>query len=376
MKKRVLQFIGSFHQGGSERQAVALTRMLSNEGSFEVRVATLNKQGVLRGEIDALGLPEIAEFPLTSFYDANFIRQVRRCAKYLTQNKIDLIHTHDFYTNVFGMAAATLAGVPVRIASKRETEGMRSAGQRFVEKIAFGRADAIVANSDAVRDHLTACGIRQDKIRVIYNGVDPSDKHPYLSANGKQGCLPLQSSAARTITLVANLRHPVKNIPMLLRTAKRVTENDDNIRFVIAGEGELREELQGLAVRLGVARNVDFLGRCDDVPSLLASSYACVLTSEAEGFSNSLVEYMAAGKPVVATKVGGAAEAVDDGETGFLVGSDDDEAMASRLIELLDDPKMATALGAAGRSVAAERFSRESQLHKTLDLYNSLLHNV
>ena len=142
--------MGSFHQGGSEKQAVDLTRLLKAEGSFDLFVATLNNDGVLRPQIEVLELPEIQEFPLTSFYNANFITQVRRCASYLRENKIDLVHTHDFYTNVFGMAAATLARIPGRVASKRETGGMRSRSQEFVEKLAFTRAKAIVVNSSAV----------------------------------------------------------------------------------------------------------------------------------------------------------------------------------------------------------------------------------
>src|SRR5205814_2007421 len=121
VKRRVLQLIGSFHQGGSERQAVALTRMLKTDDSFDVFAATLNNEGVLKDEIEALGLREIPEFPLSSFYNPNFVAQVRHCSQYLKENKIDIVHTHDFYTNVFGLAAATLAGVHVRIASKRET---------------------------------------------------------------------------------------------------------------------------------------------------------------------------------------------------------------------------------------------------------------
>ena len=377
MTKRVLQFIGSFHQGGSERQAVALTKLLKNESSFDVSLATLNNAGVLRATIDAVGLPEIPEFPLTSFYNANFAKQVRRCAKYLRENEIDLIHTHDFYTNVFGMAAATLAGVPVRIASKRETGGMRSRAQKVVEKIAFGRADAIVANSNAVRNHLTVRGIPDKKITVIYNGIDTiRSAGPQASRlQNVSDLAPSISENTRLITLVANLRHPVKNVPMLLRAAKQVIDHDDNTNFVIAGEGELRQELEGLAVRLGVERNTHFIGRCDDVPALLAASYACVLTSSAEGFSNSIIEYMAAGKPVVATNVGGAAEAVVEGETGYLISSDDDNALAERLIELLDDSERAAAFGQAGRKLAHERFSQEAQLQQTVELYNALLAN-
>ena len=222
MKKRILQFIGSFHQGGSERQAVALTRLLKNEGSFEVYAATLNNKGVLRAGIDNLGLPEIPEFPLTSFYNANFVRQVRRCAKYLRDNKIDLVHTHDFYTNVFGMAAATLAGVSVRIASKRETGGMRSAGQEFVEKLAFGRANAIVVNSGSVREHLIDRLIPGEKMNVIYNGID-LEQFAQVDDDRAAICqkfgLPTGENI-RFVTMVANLRHTVKNVPMLLRVRK------------------------------------------------------------------------------------------------------------------------------------------------------------
>lgn len=374
MKKRVLQFIGSFHQGGSERQAVSLTRLLKNEDSFEVFAATLNNDGVLRTEIDKAGLPEIPEFPLTSFFNANFVRQLRRCAKYLRDNKIDIVHTHDFYTNVFGIAAAALAGVRVRIASKRETGGMRSGLQKFVEKIAFGRAKAIVVNSRAVRDDLIGRAISSAKIHIIYNGIDlerfavADDRAAVCSRFG----LPTDENI-RFVTMVANLRHKVKNVPMFLRAAKRVKESHADVHFVIAGEGELEAELKELAKSLGVADNVRFIGRCIDVPALLSISSVCVLTSTAEGFSNSLLEYMAAGKPVVATNVGGAAEAIIEGETGFLVASDDDITMANCLIELLQDESKASRFGANGKRIAFEKFSQEAQLQKTIELYNSLL---
>lgn len=371
MKKRILQFIGSFHQGGSERQATALSGALKAEGTHDIYVATLNNEGVLRADMAAKGFTDIPEFPLTSFFNANFVRQVRSCAAYLKDNKIDLIHTHDFYTNVFGMAAASFAGVKAKVASKRETGGMRSSSQDFVEKIAFGRADAIVANSIAVRDHLTGRGISPDKIDVIYNGLDLSRFEHAESSREKFG-LPTDDNI-RFVTLVANLRHAVKNVPMFLRAAKCVADVVPNTHFVIAGEGELETELKAMATELGIFEQVHFIGRCSDVPSLLSASRACVLTSTAEGFSNSILEYMAAGKPVVATNVGGAAEAVVDAETGYLVASDDDAKTAERLIELLNDDAKATAFGNAGREIIRDKFSIDAQLSNTLRLYNSLL---
>ncbi len=372
MKKRILQFIGSFHQGGSERQAVELSRLLKSEGPFDLHVATLNNEGVLRAQMDEADFAEIPEFRLTSFYNANFVGQVRRCAAYLRENEIDLVQTHDFYTNIFGMAAAKLAGVTARVASKRETDGLRSSGQEFVEKLAFGRAEAIVANSVAVRQHLIERGIASGKINVIYNGLDLSRfEHGAVLDREKFG-LPAGESI-RFITLVANLRHSVKNVPMFLRVAKRVSEIMPGAHFVVAGEGELQSELTNAADELGLGKIVHFIGRCDDVPALLSASYVCALTSTAEGFSNSILEYMAAGKPVVATNVGGVAEAVIDGETGYLVAADDDESLAERLIELLNDVAKATRLGEAAKQIAAAKFSQDVQLRGTIELYNSLL---
>lgn len=372
MKKRVLQFIGSFNQGGSERQAVTLLRSLKTDATFDVFAATLNREGVLLAEAESIGLPEIPEFKLTSFFNANFVRQVRRCAAYLRDNKIDLVHTHDFYTNIFGMAAASLAGVGARVASKRETGGMRSSAQEFVEKLAFGRAKAIVVNSEAVRTHLLERGIDVARINVIYNGLDVG-RFEQIDDDRAAVCakfgLPCE---ARFITLVANLRHEVKNVPMLLRAAKTIADSVPDVHFVIAGEGELESSLRLMAADLGLAERVSFIGRCTDVPSLLAASYACVLTSTAEGFSSSILEYMAAGKPVVATDVGGASEAVVDGETGYLVPHNDAASMAERLAWLLNDGEMSARFGRAGKQAVSERFSLNSQLANTTELYSSL----
>jgi len=369
VKKRILQLTGSFHQGGSERQAVTLASMLRHDGEFEILIAALSGEGPLRSDAVAAGFADIAEFPLTSFYDLGFLRQVKNLARFLSDNKIDLIHTHDFYTNVFGMAAATYAGLNARVASKRETGGMRSKAQDLVEGIAFGRARAIVANSMAVKEHLIGRGIAETKINVIYNGLD-IDKFGAATSDGVRDVFGLPSDVC-VVTLVANLRHDVKNVPMLLRAAKRLA--DVGSHFIIAGEGELENDLKAQAAELGIAERVLFIGRCTDVPSLLAASDICVLTSTAEGFSNSILEYMAAGKPVVATSVGGAAEVLVDGSTGFIIESDDDAALAERLGQLLENKVLAERFGAEGKRVVSERFSLTRQLSETKDLYNSIL---
>lgn len=369
--KNVLHLIGSFHQGGSERQALQLARLLKAEGTYNIFLAALNKNGVLLEEANNAGFTDIPEFPLNSFYDANFLLQVRKCARFLRENKIEIIQTHDFYTNVFGLFAAKSARVPFKIASKRETGGMRSKPQILVEKLAFRLADKIVANSEAVKNYLIREKIPAKKIEVIYNGLD-LERFLIEKQNKAVICnqvgLPF-SENIKFITLVANLRHTVKNQPMFLRAAQKVLQKFPKAHFVLAGEGELERDLENLAKELKIAENTHFIGRCQKIPELLSVSRVCVLTSYAEGFSNSILEYMAAGKPVAATNVGGAAEAIVEGETGFIVGSDDDAELANRLIELLADEEKAERFGKRGREIVQAKFSTQTQLNKTLELY-------
>jgi len=373
VKKNVLQFIGSFHTGGSERQAVQLIRLLHEDAKFNVFLGVLNDEGALREEVERLGFNEIPEFPLTSFYDLNFAKQIRKCVKFLRENKIEIVQTHDFYTNIFGITAAKLAGVKVKIASKRETGGMRSKVQKTIEKKIFGWSDAIVVNSKAVEKYLLDERISAEKLELIYNGLDLERLQPKLTDRNeileKLG-LPTNENI-KFITLVANLRHDVKNQQMFLRTAQKVLQKFPNAHFVLAGEGNLREHLENLARELKITENTHFIGRCAIVPELLSISFAGALTSFHEGFSNSILEYMAAKLPVVATNVGGASEAIVENETGFLVKSDDDSAMSEKFIQLLQDEHKARQFGENGRKIAEEKFSLETQKSKINALYEN-----
>ncbi len=378
MKPVALQLIDSFHQGGSERQAVQLTRLLHESGRFRVQVACLNPGGVLRSEVENLGLGEVPAFPLNSFYDRNAFVQLRRFVRHLRASQIDILHTHDFYTNIFGTSAAALARVPVRIASRRETLGMRTPGQKRAERFAYSLSHQIVANSQAVCQQLIDEGVRASKIAVVYNGLDldrvaPEMAMPRETVLAALNLPPEAGTYRRFVTIVANMRHDVKDYPMFLRAAQRVHEMVPDAGFLLAGEGELMQSIRGVAVALGIASETFLLGRCENVAQLLSISDVCVLSSRAEGFSNSILEYMAAARPVVATDVGGAREAVIEAETGHLVQSGDDATMAERIISLLGNPEQARAMGQKGRCVVEQKFSCAAQLKHTEELYDRLL---
>ena len=369
----VLHMIDSFEQGGSERLAIQLVRQLHQSGRCRVRLACLQNKGSLRDEADRLGLGEIPEYPLTSFYDRNFVTQLRRLARFLQEHEIDVIHTHDFYTNIFGMTAAAMVRVRARVAYKGETDGFRTATQKRLERGAFRLANRVVANSDAVRNQLIREGVPAKKVVKHYNGLDLKRVKAQSDATRDDILALLALPERRLVTIVANLQHAVKDHPMFLRAAARVRVAVPDAAFVIAGEGKLMPGLRELAAQLGLEGDVFFIGRCERVAELLSVSDVCALSSTAEGFSNAILEYMAAARPVVVTDVGGAREAVIEGETGYFVAAGDDEQMAVRMIELLRDPKRARAMGEHGRSVVEEKFSCERQLQNTLELYDELM---
>ncbi len=381
MKARILQLVDSFDEGGSERQALELTRLLHDGGKYEVYLASLKPEGMLRASIEHLNLGDIPSYPLNRFYDPNAITQLRRLVDHLRSSRIDLLHTHDFYTNIFGMMAGFLAGVKVRIASRRETDGMRSTAQRQAQRLAYSFAHQIVANSESVRRKLVEEGVNGKRITVIHNGLNfqrvmpvnvPRDEA--LNSLGVRGAGEGSNRFPKQfVTIVANMRHEVKDYPMFLRAAQRVSKAVPEVGFLLAGEGELQESIKQLAAQLEIAGSTFLLGRCDNIAQLLNVSDVCVLSSKAEGFSNSILEYMAAARPVVATDVGGAREAISEGENGYIVPSGNDELMAARIVSLLRDPAKARSMGEQGRRVVEEKFSSRRLIQNTEALYEKLL---
>jgi L-malate glycosyltransferase len=376
VKPNVLFIIDSFEQGGSERQALQLVRQLHGSGQCRVHLACLQNRGSLRTDADQIGIGEIHEYPLNSFYDLNFVKQLYRLRRFIKEHDIDVVHTHCFYTNIFGMTGAFLAGVPARVTSKGETDGFRTPMQKRAERVAFRLAHRVIANCLVVQNQLIKEGVSPAKIIQHYNGLDldrlkvlpglrPDDA---LAASG----LPLEP-ARRFVTILANLHNPVKDHPMFLRAAARVRSAVPDAAFVIAGEGELMGSLRELATQLGIERDVFFIGRCDKVATLLFASDVGVLSSKAEGFANAILEYMAAGLPVVATDVGGVREAIVEGDTGFVVPAGDDQKMAERIIEVLGDTQRGRNMGQQGKLIVAEKFASEHHLRNTLELYDELL---
>ncbi len=368
--------VNSFEIGGTELQALKVINSLASS-DYDIYVASLSEKGPLGKELHWLEPNRYQCFPITSFYDGNYLRQLYRFRHFLKSNKINLIHSHDFYTNIFGMTGGFLSGTKARIASKRATYS-KSSIKLFVERQSFKFAGTILTNSKAVRDFLVAHGVPNKKLITIYNGLDllrfteassyHYDKIESLTAK--------VNPSAKIVTIVANMRSSVKNHHLFLRAARTIAEQYSSVEFVLVGDGELREELICTADDLGIGSKCHFAGNSTAIPEILSISDIGLLCSKSEGFSNAILEYMAAGLPVVATDVGGAREAIIDGKTGFLVRSEDEDAFVSSVLKLLQDDGLAKALGESGRKRAIEHFSNEVQIGAIKGLYNSLLNRA
>src|SRR3989441_2026682 len=372
---KLLKFITTFAIAGTERQFMNLGRSL-DPFRFELHFACFKRLGHFLKEIEASRRP-LVEYPVNSLYNPTALIEQWKFAKYIKRNRIHIVHTYGFHPNVFAIPAAWLAGAPVIIASVRDTGDCWTPTQRRVQKLVCRLADCIVVNAEAIRQRLVAEGYNPEKVTVIRNGIDLSRFTATTKASrlreelGLPPCAPL-------IAVLSRL-HRVKGIEYFLEAAAIVCRRFPEACFLIVGEGMVmdspyRRELEGHAVRLGLGRRAVFTGFRVDVPELLSEVAVSVLPCvSSEGLSNALLESMAAGVPVVATRVGGNAEAIEEGATGLLVPPRDPRALSHAICQVLEDRELALRLGQAGRQRVAEYFSLERMVRETEDLYGTLL---
>lgn len=366
----VLHLITSLEEGGTERQALQLMQLQRATGRFRVSLAVLDHGQTLLEEFRAavgerLGEPQ--RYPLVRFAHPRTVRQGWRLARWLRQHRVDVLHTHGFYANVFGLPVGALAGVPIRVGAKREQLQLRDPLRRRLELRALRSATCVVANCHAIREELESAGLPASRLRVVYNAVDPARVHASSSPPAQLADRhdPQQrGERVPCVTLIANCRLAAKDQDTFLRAAHRLHGTGESVRFVIAGDGPRLSALRALADTMGLGGVVRFVGRAIDVASLLVETDVGVLSSRSEGFPNVVLEYMAAGRPVVATDVGGVREAVVHGQTGYLVAPGDDQALADRVAALLHDPVLARAMGDAGMQRVHDCFSPHRMLEE------------
>ncbi len=305
-------------------------------------------------------------FPLAgSLYGLQSIRSRLRLRRHLRANDIDIAHAFDFYTNLTLIPAARLAGVPIVLGSQRQLGDLLSEGQSRAQMAVFRWCDAVVCNSHAAADVLIRRGLKEEKIVVIGNGLPDSCFEETAPAMRKRAGL-------LRVGMIARMNSAAKNHLHFLRAAARVRSQLPDVEFILAGDGPLREELERKAEELGLGGHVIFLGDRRDISAVLASLDVSVLPSSSESLSNVIIESMAAGVPVVANRVGGNPELLNEG-LGILVAPDDHHALAGAIESLLRDANLRAQLGENSRNFARQNFTIGQMQRRHEDLYVELL---
>ena len=373
-RTRVLNVVPTLMCGGTENQFMTLSRMI-DRSRFDVGFACLRRWGPFVDELGRLGIP-LQEYQVATFRSVNALAQQARLARQIARGRVDIVHAYNFYGNVFAIPPARLVA-PVVIASIRDRSPYLTSMQKRVQRYACQFADRILVNADAVKDWLiTEEGYDPSNIVVIRNGVDTA-RFAIASAGDRLRRELGIAADARLVVVVSRLAR-LKGIEHFLQAAAALKPRYADVQFLIVGETSPPDpaylaQLQGLAHALGVADVVTFTGLRSDVPAVLGAADVAVMPSLNEALSNVLLESMAAGAPVVATRVGGTPEALVDGDTGLLVPPGDAGAIAAAVSRLLDDGELARRLGCAARRLIAERFSVERMVRATENLYAELL---
>ena len=381
---KLLQFVPSFGIAGTERQVVTLALALE-PSRFAIHFGCMNRWGQLLDKIEACGVP-VLHYRVSTFRHPRVLVAQFRLARDIRRCGIQIVHTYGFYANVFAIPAAKLAGARV-IASIRDMGVYLSPSQKLTQRLICRFADRVLVNASAIKDWLASDGYDASRITVIPNGIDLDRfEHPARtgSLHNELG-LPAEAPLIGVVGRVARL----KGIDDFLRAAAMIIRRFPASRFLIIGDSgtfisqggtiveddRYEEELERLAADLGLQDRVIFTGFRPDIERVLSGLTVSVQPSLSEGLSNTLLESMAAGVPVVATRVGGTAEVVQDGHNGLLVPAADPNSMANAICRLLDEPALASRLGQAARRHIIERYSMSRMVQSTSQIYETLLEN-
>jgi len=355
----------STNLGGGERIALRLAGLMPQYG-YRASILTF----WAHPESPALNSPPCPVYllPLRSTYDLAALKGAFHLRRFLKQQNIQIVQTFFESSDIWaGFVTKSLSDAKL-IWSRRDMGILRDRKHEIAYRLMASLPDAVFAVSELVRQHcIEEDRIAPSNVQTIYNGLDVADWHES----------PQHSDASKNIvvTTVGNIRH-VKGHDIFIKAAAKIVPRFPNVSFSIGGgvlEPAYFEELQTLIRDLNLTDHFHFAGAITNLREHLSAADIFVLPSRSEGFSNAIVEAMAASLPVVATNVGGNAEAVQDGISGFIVPSEDPEALAAAIAELLVDCIRAEAMGAAGKRIAAERFTTEAMMTQTTTTYAKLL---
>ncbi|PYX88295.1 MAG: hypothetical protein DMG67_17525 [Acidobacteria bacterium] len=366
---RVLHLVDTLNVGGTETQ-MAQAALRLHAKRHDVTVGCLRAEGPLLEVLQQAGISVVEFRKEKTLLSLNGVRQLLRLAVFLRRKNFHALHAHDLWANLLGVPAARLARTPVIISSRRYLADLEwhTPWRNRLMGLIYRRSTQVVVNSVAVRETLLGSyGLPLKKVRIVYNAVD-IDRFMGVQPD-RDRLLPGVGIGAKVIAVVANMYSPVKGHAHLIAAASSVCSALPETIFLLIGDGRERSKLEQLVREAGLENNFLFAGHRKDVPELLACCNLAVLPSEAEAMPNALLEAMASGLPVVATRVGGNLEVIEDGANGLLVPPRDPETLAAAIQRMLQDSPFAARLARAGQEQVRNRFSFDHLIAEFERLY-------
>lgn len=356
-------------EAGTEGHLIRLIKGLDRK-RFSPRLIVLQRSPWTDQQSDSDFPVEVLDIP--TFKGAGGFKAIRKLRSLFCERDDKIVELYFTDAHFAGGIGAKLAKVPVILSARRNLAYQYGKKELLMSKTANPVVTRFIANAREVVNVISKTeGIAESRFQVISNGVNLDDFDHQTQQMPPREYLAFCEGKS-VIALAANLR-PVKNVQGFLSAAFQVAEERPDVGFVIMGSGPDEQSLKSFANELGLGQRIFWAGSVPYTAPYLAQAQVGCLSSDSEGFSNAIVEYMAAGLPVVATRVGGAAECVIDSETGYLVGRGNMKSLASRIVEVLSDQENSRAMGARGRSRVEERFTFERQMTQYQELYDRLL---
>ena len=367
-RTKVLFVVGNFVAGGAERHLLELWGRMDRE-RFAIEIACFRREGQFADEVQALGWPVHELGVSRRIYDPSGWRGLIRLIHLVRDLRPDVIHGYLFGPNLFAVLAGRLCRVPAVLVAKRNVDAFETPRQVRLQSFVHRWATHVTAVSESVAETVVRLGVPRERITVIPNGVD-SERFAATSAESARTRLGLNGGGP--IVGSVGCLAARKDYATLLDALALLSARGRAFQVALIGDGPEREALEARARTLGIAERVHFLGERSDVECLLPGLEVFVLSSREEGIPNALLEAMAAGRPAIATAVGGTPEVLRDGDTGWLVPAQAPERLAQALEEALADPGERARRGANAQRYAREALSIDAMAQRHERLYEAL----
>lgn len=358
----VCYLIDRLCRGGTETQLLALIRHLDRA---KVRPVLCLLDGFDPASMELTPADcAVLRLGVRSLHHPTTALAALRYFRFLRCHNVQVVHAYFKDSCLFGIPLARLARVPRVVVTQNNLGYWMTRFDRFTARIYQRAIDAMISNCEPCRQAVLRTFPTAERAVILENGINLDRFAQPVQRAGRRG--------GQRVGMVANLR-PIKNPELFIQAARKLHVRFPDATFHLVGDGSLRPTLEALVRRVGLGDRIIFEGALADVPGFLASLDVAVLSSDSEGLSNAVLEYMASGKAIVATAVGGTPQLVRHGVTGLLVPPRNETALASAIGELLDDDDRRRQLGDAARQTVTRRFGMSMMADRFETFYEALL---